>query len=405
MSSPSRQADASPQAHKLIGRLKLVGAAMGLLGIVGAVIGALVDYKAFIETYLFAFVFWLALPLGGLFLLMVHHLVRGRWGAILRRPLEAAALTAPLFLLLFVPIALSPQSLYPWSIPEIVQASEVLRHKDLYLNVPFFLVRAAAFLGIWTLLAFVLRRWSLAQENTKNPGAYREYRTKLRILSALGLVALVLTDSFAMIDWVQSLEPEWYSSIYPMMTIVGQLLTAMTFFCLLVLGLRKTDALSEFVDADRLNDLGNLLLVFVVLWAYTEFVQLVIIWSGNTHHKIPWYLARSAGGWAWVIAAVVALQFFVPLFALFFRKVKRSPKLFIGLCALIFVMRLADVYWLVLPAFYDHEFVLLWQAFANWAAIGGLWLFAFAWLLGRKPLMTRSSKELFPEWRKAHGGR
>lgn len=394
-----------PQARKLIDRLKLGGGALGLLGVAGAILGAILEYKAFIETYLYAFTFWVALPLGALFLLMIQHVVRGRWGAILRRPLEAAAVTIPLFALLFVPIALSIPELYRWAHPEIVAASEVLRHKDVFLNVPFFFGRAAVYFLVWSALAFVLRRWSVTQQKAGDTDAYKKYRTKFRNLGALGLVALVLTDTFAMVDWVQSLEPEWYSSIYPMMTIVGQLLTAMAFFCGLVLYLRDTDALSEFVDADRLNDLGNLLLVFVVLWAYTEFVQLLIIWSGNTHHKIPWYVARSEGGWAWVIAAVVVLQFFVPLVALFFRKAKHTPKVFLGLCALIFVMRLADVYWLVLPAFHEHEFMHIWQALANWAAIGGLWLFAFGWLLGRKPLMAASSKELFPEWRKAHGGR
>ena len=391
-------------AEHLISRLGRVGGIVGALGTAGAVVAAIVDYRTFIETYVFGYFFWVALPVASLILLLIHHMVRGRWGAILRRLLEAGATTVPLFALLFIPIALSPDELYRWAIPEVVASSQVLQHKELYLNIPFFLIRTAIYLSVWTALAFVLRQWSFAQQRHPSVEAYKEYRTKFRVLGALGLMVVVLTDTFAMVDWAQSLEPHWYSSIYPMMTIVGQLLTATVFFNLLVLYLADTDALSEFVDADRLNDLGNLMLVFVVLWGYTEFIQLLIIWSGDTHHKIPWYLARSQGGWGWVIATVVVLQFFVPLLALFFREVKRSRRLFAGLCALVFCLRYADVYWLILPAFYEHDFKLTWQALACWAGIGGWWLLVFSWILGRAPLISRSSKELFPEWRKRHGG-
>lgn len=383
-------------------RLRNVGLVVGVLGTAGSVVGALVDYPAFIHAYVFAFVYWAALPVGGLMLLAMQHLVRSRSLALLRRPLEAVGLTAILLAAFFVPIALSMPQVYRWTIPQVVAHSAELQHKQVYLNVPFFLVRAGVFIAAWSVVAVLFRRWSLREDDLDGR---RTLSKRFRAAAAGAAVVLILTDTFAIIDWVESLEPQWYSSIYPWMLIVGQLLTCLVFCTLLTVYLSRARSMTELVDADRLNDLGNLLLAFVGLWGYFNFMQFIIEWSGDLHEHIPWYLARSNGGWQWVIAAIGALQLGVPLLVLFFRKVKRSGRLLGALCVGLLLMRALNVYWLVIPAFSPGAFWLSWQAVATWAAVGGWWLAGFGWWLGRAPLVARATRLLFEtESRQPKGG-
>lgn len=395
------------ELERIFGRVERAAIGLGAIGVLASILAAFLNYETFIQGYLVGFLYWFSMPIGAMVLVMIHHLVGGRWGGVLRRPLEAAGMSIPLFALFFIPIALSIPELFAWARPQVVAIHPELQHKSAYLNIPFFLARAAGYFIVWTLLAWMLRRRSLRESSPgMGPEHLKAHRRELRglqRLASLGLVFVAFCDSFALLDWMQSLEPLWFSSEYPFMIAMGQLLSATAFFTLGVIMLSRARPLAEFLSAQVLNDLGNILLVFVAMWAFTECMQFIIIWSGDTHERISWFVARGQGGWGWVIAALVVFQFFVPFFLLFSRKFKRHKSAMSGLLIWILAMRFLDFYWLVIPAFYDERFVFIWPALASLLGVGGIWVWVFCRLMRRAPIISERSRELFAWWRAGAG--
>ncbi|MBY0528251.1 MAG: hypothetical protein K2R98_32980 [Gemmataceae bacterium] len=327
------------------------------------------------RSYLVAFLAWLALPLGCLALTMLHHLTGGRWGMALRHIWHASVNTLPLLALLFVPLLVGMGYLYPWAQPEVVADDEVLRTKQLYLNVPFFVVRAGFYFACWLVLAYFLNRWARRSPSTADGEEPRCFR----LLSGPGLALMGLTVTFAAIDWAMSLEPHWFSSIYGVMFANGQLLAALAFAVLLTL------MRGPRLDPDVQRDLGNLLMAFTMLWAYLAFAQLLLIWSGNLPEEIPWYLRRLDHGWQWVALSLLLLQFVVPFMLLLSRAVKRDPRKLATVAALILAMRFVDMWWTVAPAFPSES--PLWRCLdlAAVVGIGGIWLGVFLGALRTTP--------------------
>jgi hypothetical protein len=356
---------------------------VGAIGLALSAVGAFVSLDQFFQSYLVAYLFWVEIALGCCAIVMLHHLVGGRWGFLIRRPLEAGAMTLPLMALLFVPLLFGLHVLYVWTHADVVAGDEALRHKSLYLNVPFFVIRTVAYFAIWCGLAALLNRWSLAQDRTAEPGLM----PRLRRLSALGLVVYAPTASFAAIDWVMSLEPDWYSTIYGMLIMVGQGLATLAFATVVVVWLSDREPLARVVSPDRYNDLGNLLLTFVILWAYMSFSQFLIIWSGNLPEENSWYLHRSAAGWQWLIVVLALFHFALPFLLLLSHAVKRRGRRLALLAAAIVAVHLVETYWLVAPAFHPAGLHLSWLDFAAPVGVGGVWIAAFVWLLARRPLL------------------
>src|SRR5262249_16356797 len=267
---------------------------------------------ALFRAYLFAYVFFTGLSLGCLAVVMLHHSTGGAWGIPIRRMLESGTRTLPLIAVLFLPVALGMKHLYPWARPEEVAKDHLLQAKEAYLNVPFFLPPAVVCLAVWLAVAYFLNRWSLEQDRAGSPALTR----KLQLLSAGGLVAYGLTMTFASIDWVMSLEPRWFSTMYGVLYIAGQALNALAFVTAALVLLSREPPFAGYVRSSHFHDLGKLLLAFVMFWSYVAFAQYLIIWAGNLPEEIPWYLRRLAGGWGWVGAALVLLHFALPFLLL-----------------------------------------------------------------------------------------
>lgn len=356
---------------------------VGALGLVLCLVGLFFNPDQFFQSYLFAYLFWLGMGLGCLAIVMVHHLTSGAWGVVMRRLLESGAMTLPLMALLFIPLAFGLSHLYIWARPEAVAADEALQHKSAYLNVPFFLVRAAFYFIAWAAVAFTLNRWSLAQDRIEKI----DWTPRLKRLSAGGLLLFGLTVTFAMIDWVMSLEPHWYSTIYSAMVATGLLVEAFAFVIVLVFLLSDREPLAKVMTERTFNDLGSLLFAFIMLWAYMAFSQFLLIWSGNLSEEIPWYLSRLAGGWKWVALAIVLFHFALPFALLVSRDLKRNARLLTAVAALLLLMRLVDMFWLVMPAFYKTGLHVHWLDLAAAVGIGGIWIAAFIWWLKDKPLL------------------
>jgi len=362
---------------------------VGLVGTAAAVAGAFLAPKDdFYSAYLTVYVLALSLSLGCMAVLMLYHLVGGGWGTVARRTLEAGMMTLPLMAILFIPIGLNLPRLYDWARPEIWSNNAKLKEIHFsYLNANATWTRAAVYFALWLLMAFLLNRWSTAQdcESAKNRSTL-----PFRAVSAIGLVVYSLTFSFAIIDWVMSLQARWISTIYGLIFVAGG---ALSTYCLVVLvenSFSKTRPMSEYLTSVEVHDHGKFMLAFTMVWAYFNFSQWLIVWAGNLPEEIPWFFRRINNGWGWVALALVLFHFAVPFALLLSQKLKKQTSTLVFIACWILVMRLVDVFWHVEPAqsLGHTSFHLSWTLFASLAGIGGLWLAYFFHNLRKRPLLA-----------------
>ncbi len=394
MSHASHQL-ADPELQLRLGQLRSRALVVGILGLLLCLGGWALWPNHFMPSYLVGYVFWAGLALGSLGLTMLHHLVGGSWGLVVRRPLESAAMTILPLALLFGPLALDLSQLYPWARPELVSHDRMLQHKSLYLNPGFYLVRTAVYFVVWGALALLLGRLSDAQDRRADHAPSR----RLQAISGPGLVALFLTGSFAAIDWMMSLEPHWTSTIYGAMVITGEALATLAAMIVIVVFLARDPPVSHAATSDRLHDLGNLMLAFTMLWAYMAFAQFLVIWCGNLPEEIPWYLRRARGPWQWIALALLLFHFFLPFFVLLFREAKRHKTLLVRVAVLVLVMHWVDLIWLVIPASADPAkpsvpWGELPLSLAATIGIGGVWLYFFVGRLQQRPLLPVNDANL-----------
>ncbi len=357
--------------------------AAGILALAACAAGAAGSPDQFFRSYLFAYLFWIGIALGCFAIVMLHHLVGGSWGVVIRRLLESGAGTLPLMAVLILPLLAGLPRLYVWARPEAVAGDELLRHKAPYLNVPFFLGRLAFYFAVWIMLAHLLNKWSEEQDRTLSP----RVKARLQLLSGPGLVLYGLTVTFASVDWVMSLEPHWFSTIYGILFMTGEALATLAFVILALLVLVRRKPMADVLRPAHFHDLGNLMLAFVMLWAYVCFSQFLIIWSGNLPEEIPWYLRRLDGGWAWVAVALLVFHFALPFVLLLSRQNKQRLEILAGIAGGVLLVRLVDLFWMVMPAFHPGGFRVHWMDLLMPVGIGGLWLAAFVWRLKRRPLL------------------
>ena len=359
----------------------------GVIGLVVLAIGFFVDRQQFLQSYLIGFFFVACLMLGCLALMMVHHLTGGAWGMICRRIWEAATRTIPVVALMFLPIAFSLPAIYAWAAPEAA-ADPIIQMKAAYLNAPFFFVRAAVFFAIWGALIFLFNRWSKEQDDTA-PQLPGPADRRFRMLAGPGLVLFVLTVTFMSVDWVMSLDPHWYSTMFGVIVIGGQGLGAIAFSILMVAALSDARPFRDVVTAAHLHDLGKLMLAFVMLWAYFSFSQFLIIYSANLPEEIPFYLERFHGGWGYLSVALALVHFVLPFTLLLSADIKKNRRAIVLVASVVLAARALDLIWHVGPMFH-HEgggFPIHWMDVAAIVGLGGLWLFVWARQLKSRALL------------------
>jgi hypothetical protein len=371
-------------------RQKALLIGVGALAI--SLVGWFMDPAQFYRSWLMNYLFWFALPLGAFGFVCLHNMTGGGWGFVVRRILESAASTTPLMLVLFLPVVLGLHDLYEWADPAHVAADPLLQHKAPYLNVPFFLARAAGYFILWIVATSLVTRWSRQQDEGDAPRP--NLTRRLQLLSGAGLPLYALTVSFATIDWGMTLEPHWFSTIYGMLFVAGQGLATLS-FAILALGLlADREPLRSVVRPGHFHDLGNLSLAFVMLWAYMSFSQYLIIWAGNLPEEIGWYLARSAGGWQYFSPFLIAFHFALPFLLLLARRRKQSPPALMRIAVWILILRWIDIYWLIMPAFSPRQFTFHWLDVTVLLAMGGLWMAFFLHRLGSWPLLPVNDPRL-----------
>jgi hypothetical protein len=360
--------------------LRITALVIGVVAsVAGIVLGLVRGAAAFFQGYLIAYELWTGVAVGALAIVLLQFLTGGAWGLATRRIGEAAAFTLLPLAVLFVPLAFGIPYLYPWADPTTVSADPVLQHKAPYLNVPFFVVRGAIYVVCWSVLALLVGRWSAEQDASDDPRILQ----RLQRLSVVGLLVLAFTVTFAAIDWLMSLEPHWYSTGFPAAIALGHVLAAFAFAVLVVV------LVAPRTSPRLLNDLGSLLLAFVMLWAYLEYFQYMLIWAGNLSEEIPYYLARIDGAWQWLALFVALAGFALPFALLVLRPTKRSRRALGSVAVLILVSHAADVYWQVAPGLQAPAPSLILVAALLILGMGGFWIALFGWRLGVRPLVPR----------------
>jgi hypothetical protein len=323
-------------------------------------------------------------------ILMIRHLTGGGWGMVIRRILGAAMRTLPLLALLFVPILFAVPHIYPWAMPlDSVRDEHIREHlaknpfiTQRYLHFHGFLLRAVIYFAVWNLLSFLLSKWS---KQTDGPGA-PDNTARFKAVSGPGLILYGFTISFAAIDWVMSLDPSWVSTIFGLVILIGEVLSAMCFAVVVERILVNYKPMSEMLKPDFVHDHGKWMLAFTMVWAYFNFSQWLIIWAGNLPSEITFYLARLNGGWGYIGLILVLFHFAIPFVILLSRPFKRDIRKLVWLAVWLMLMRYVDLFWIIEPNF-SKTLSLTWADVVVPIAIGGFWLAYFFHNLNALPLL------------------
>jgi hypothetical protein len=390
MSAAPEQLDlASPPIVKTISNRSLI---VGVVFGIAAVALALTRTDEFYRGYLLGFMCWLGVALGSMAILMIRHLTGGGWGMVIRRILGAAMRTLPLLAVLFVPIivAVLQHRMYPWLMPlNAIQDEHIRVHlekhnfiKAAYLNAGGFIVRAIIYFGIWNVLSFLLSMWS---RQTDKPGA-PDNTQRFKAVAGPGLILYGFTITFAVIDWIMSLDPSWISTIFGLIILIGEVLSAMCFAVVVERILSSYKPMSEMLKPDFVHDHGKWMLTFIMVWAYFSFSQWLIIWAGNLPAEITFYLRRINNGWGTIAVALALFHFVIPFAILLSRPLKRDIRKLVWLAVWLMIMRFVDLFWIIEPNFSNSFHVTIADLVVP-VAIGGFWLAYFFRNLAGLPLL------------------
>ncbi len=364
-------------------RLPVVGAGCAVLGGAACAILGAANPKQFFFSWLVSFLFFLSLALGALFFVLIQYATQGGWGIVLRRIGETTFATLPVMAALFLPLLFGLQDLYSWTAPGAAEHDALLRWKAPYLNVPFFLIRAALYFGIWSSIALLYFRGSRGQDKTGDPGV----SARLRRLAGPGIIVLALTQTFASIDWIMSLTPHWYSTMFGVYFFAGSFVAFIALLSVVAAAMRGAGLLETVISAEHLQDVGKLLFAFTAFWAYIAFSQFFLMWYANLPEETIWYKARLEGSWETVSLFIMAGHFGAPFFYLMGRAVKRRGSTLAAGGVWLLAMHFVDLYWQVMPTLHPEGLRLSPLDVAAFVAVGGCFVTVASWLLRRQALV------------------
>ena len=365
------------------------GALVAIIGLIALVIGVFVNPRRALTAYLFAYMTVLTVVLGAMVQVMLSHVTGARWFAVLRHLTMPIVAAMPALALLAVPILIGAGIIYPWATPSLLapDVRELVLRKAAWLNIPWFVGRGIVYLVVWLVVSYLLRSVSDARNRVDAATAVALTR-RLRRISALGLVAMAVTITFAAFDWIMSLEPAWYSTIYGAYVFAGGFLAALGLIAVMSwLASQASPPIDDAISAGQTSALGKLMLTFVILWAYIAFSQYLIIWIGDLPSDVSWYVVRSQGSWGIIALVILVGQFAIPFVLLLSRPLKRHRRIVAAIGAWLLAVHLVDVYWLVLPALRPLGISPSWLDIAAVLVCGGFVTAAAAYRVGsRAPL-------------------
>jgi hypothetical protein len=396
--TPQLDLTAPPIVKKIAQRSLVIG---GVFAVISVVL-AFVRPDEFYRAYLLGFMCWLGVALGSMAILMIRHLTGGGWGTIIRRILGAAMRTLPLLALLFIPLIFGIRRLYIWAQPLAnIQDKHLREHLEqitqTYLTVNGFIIRAIFYFAVWNVLSFLLSKWSKETDRPHAP----DNSGRFKAVSGPGLILYGFTISFAAIDWIMSLDPSWISTIFGLIILIGEVLSAMCFAVVVERILFTYKPMSELLKPDFVHDHGKWMLTFIMVWAYFSFSQWLIIWAGNLPSEITFYLKRLSGGWGSIGLILVLFHFAIPFATLLSRPFKRNIRKLVWVAVWLILMRYLDLFWIIEPNFSKTLTVTIADIVVP-IAIGGIWLWYFFRNLASLPLLPAYDTDVHEVLEPAH---
>ncbi len=398
------------QAPEELGRWRTI--ALGIGGILSLVILGIAvispeNREQALRSWLLGFLFWGGIGIGSLGVLMLQYLTGGAWGIVVRRFVEAGSRTLPIILLLFIPLAVGITSLYEWT--HLPITDPVMAHRGWYMTASGWIFRSVIYFVIWGVMVYLLNNWGGKQEQSTTYEESAEYLGKATAFSGPAMVIYALVVTFAVVDWVMTLDPHWFSTIWGLLFVVGWGLSCFCFVVAILSYLSDKAPMNRVLGKRHFHDIGKLMLALVMVWAYFNFSQYLIIWSGNLPEETGWYLTRTKDGWNIVGFVLLAFHFAFPFLILLTRDIKMRAKWLAILAIFILVMRNIDMFYLVSPnpriATHGESLGLLasfsWMDIVAPIAVGGIWLWYYFGELMKRPLVP--TKDPFFENAIEHG--
>lgn len=390
-----------------IARLRTLALGLGGIALIIWAVGAYFNTEQALRSWLLGFIFWAGIGIGSIGLLMLQYLTGGAWGVVIRRILEAGSRTLKILVILFIPLAIGVafHSIYEWT--HLPPTDHAIEARGIYLLPWTWIARAAIYFLIWGVIVYLLNSWSREQDYTDSVEGSRRVLEKASRFSGPTMVLFVLVVTFAVVDWMMTLDPHWFSTIWGLLFVIGWALSCLCFVVALLAWLNERSPMNGVLGSRHFHDLGKLMLAFVMVWTYFNFSQFLIIWSGNIPEETGWYLLRMQGGWGYVGLALIVFHFAFPFLVLLQQDFKRRTKWIATLAIFILLMRVVDMFYIIGPSHRvtgnvaQSVFFVSWMDFVAPIAVGGIWLWWFFGELMKRPMVP--AKDPYFEGAIEHG--
>lgn len=403
---------ANPENYKApadLNRLRTLALGVGGIALMIWAVGAYFNTEQALRSWLLGFVFWGGIAIGSLGVLMLQYLTGGAWGVVIRRIVEAGSRTMPLVIVLFIPLAIGvyTHSFYEWTHMEPTE--HFIEARGPYLTTWFWILRSFIYFALWGGMVYLLNKWGADQDKTTTVEESRLVLEKASRFSGPTMVIYALVVTFAVVDWIMTLDPHWFSTMWGLLFVAGWALSCFC-FCVAVLAfLMDRSPMDGVLGKRHFHDLGKLMLALTMVWAYFNFSQFLIIWSGNLPEETTWFLTRMKGGWGYMGVGLILFHFAFPFLLLLKQDMKRKAKILALLALFILFMRLVDMFYQIGPSFRvdpnwtlpQGSFYVSWLDFVGPIAVGGIWLWYFFGQLMSRPIVP--AKDPYFEEAIAHG--
>jgi hypothetical protein len=388
---------ANPEKYRTpaeISRFRTLSLGVGGIALIIWAAGAYFNTEQALRSWLLGYIFWAGIGIGSLGVLMLQYLTGGAWGVVIRRIVEAGSRTLPVIVLMFIPLAIGvyTHNIYEWT--HLPPTDHAIAARGIYLLPWFWIVRAAIYFALFGIMVYLLNKWSAQQDKAGSVEESRLILERASRFSGPTMVIYALVVTFAAVDWVMTLDPHWFSTIWGLLFVAGWALSCFCFVVAVLAYLSDKSPMDGVVGKRHFHDLGKLMLALVMVWAYFNFSQFLIIWSGNLPEETGWLLTRMKGGWGYVGVALIAFHFAFPFLVLLQQDFKRKARWLSTLAIFILLMRLVDMFYLIGPShrvapgtIEQGGFYVSWMDLVAPVAIGGIWLWWFFGELLKRPIV------------------